>query len=418
MSAEHVAEADGNRTRQTEMLGLTGFEDRGAHQDARRLRIELYRVGRTRSFTACAEAGRTADSNDPRSEPSSAQGALTEVSGGNSVVTTAVTARRDRTWLPLPEAGPMRAELFVPPLAFHAEGPVWWPDDGSPVAHTLRYVDMLAGRILTVDPDAFAAGSRDASTEAAPTPVTPDMVAALDVPGPVAACLRPRRGGGIAVLTEHGLSVSDDPAGGEWTPLVELLTDPDIRLNEGGCDPAGRLLAGTMRYDQRENGATLFQISGDGAVSTVFDDVTISNGIAWSRSGDRAYYNDTPTRSTWVLDWSEDAGLSQPRRLFTLDPDDPAGGPDGLCLDAEDNVWTAIYGGSRVECRDVAGTLLEVVDLPVTNVTACTFGGPDLRTLFITTSQEDLTPGAQPEAGAVFAAEPGVTGVPVTPFAG
>ena len=101
MSAEHVAEADGNRTRQTEMLGLTGFEDRGAHQDARRLRIELYRVGRTRPFTACAAAGRTADAACPRSEPSSAQGALTEVSGGNSVVTTAVTARRrDRTLAP------------------------------------------------------------------------------------------------------------------------------------------------------------------------------------------------------------------------------------------------------------------------------------------------------------------------------
>ena len=312
----------------------------------------------------------------------------------------------------------MRAELFVPPLAFHAEGPVWWPDDGSPVAHTLRYVDMLAGRILTVDPDAFTASSNDTFAEATPTPVAPDTVTALDVPGPVAACLRPRRGGGIAVLTERGLIVSDEPAGGGWTPVVELLTDPDIRLNEGGCDPAGRFLAGTMRYDQRAGGATLFQISGDGAVSTVFDDVTISNGIAWTSADDRAYYNDTPTRSTWVLDWSEQSGLSHPRRLFTLDPDDPAGGPDGLCLDAEDNVWTAIYGGSRVECRDASGTLLEVVALPVTNVTACTFGGPDLRTLFITTSQEGLTPGAQPEAGAVFAAAPGVTGVPVAPFAG
>lgn len=68
MPAEHVAEADGNRTRQTEMLGLTGFEDRGAHQDARRLRIELYRVGRTRPFTACAEAGRTASADCPLSE--------------------------------------------------------------------------------------------------------------------------------------------------------------------------------------------------------------------------------------------------------------------------------------------------------------------------------------------------------------
>ncbi len=323
----------------------------------------------------------------------------------------------------------MRAELFVPPIAFHAEGPVWWPDDGSQAANSLRYVDMLAGRILTAH---GAPGTRSqtgsgspigtagsaASSDASNGGTTSDEVTVLDVPGPVAACLRPRVSGGIAVLTEHGLSVSDDPTGGDWTTVVELVSDPEVRLNEGGCDPAGRFLAGTMRYDQGDGGATLFQISGDGAVSTVFDDVTISNGIAWASSGDRAYYNDTPTRSTWVLDWDEESGLTNPRRLFTLDSDGPAGGPDGLCLDAEDNVWTAIYGGSRVECRDATGTLLEVVELPVTNVTACTFGGPDLRTLFITTSQEGLTPGAQPEAGAVFAATPGATGVPVAPFDG
>ncbi|MCT1551340.1 SMP-30/gluconolactonase/LRE family protein [Brevibacterium casei] len=312
----------------------------------------------------------------------------------------------------------MRAELFVPPVAFHAEGPVWWPDDGSPVANTLRYVDMLAGRILTVRPEALTADVSGTSAGSVLTPVAPDMVDALDVPGPVAGCLRPRVAGGIAVLTEHGLSVSDDPAGGAWTEIAEVVTDPDVRFNDGGCDPAGRFLAGTMRYDQGKGGGALYRITGDGSVNTVFDDVTISNGIAWTSDERRAFYNDTPTRSTWVLDWDESAGLRNARRVFTLDDDDPAGGPDGLCVDTEDNVWTAIYGGSRVECRDAAGTLLEVVDLPVTNVTACTFGGPDLRTLFITTTQENVEPGTQPGAGGVFAVTPGATGVPAAPFDG
>ena len=102
----------------------------------------------------------------------------------------------------------MRAELFVPPVAFHAEGPVWWPDDGSPVANTLRYVDMLAGRILTVRPEALTADVSGTSAGSVLTPVAPDMVDALDVPGPVAGCLRPRVAGGVAVLTEHGLSVA------------------------------------------------------------------------------------------------------------------------------------------------------------------------------------------------------------------
>lgn len=312
----------------------------------------------------------------------------------------------------------MRAELFVPPVAFHAEGPVWWPDDGSSVANTLRYVDMLAGRILTVHPEAFPADVEGPSAEAALTPVSPDMVDSLDVPGPVAGCLRPRLGGGVAVLTEHGLSVSDDPAGAGWTEIAEVVTDAEVRFNDGGCDPTGRFLAGTMRYDQGQGGAALYRIAGDGSVSTVFDDVTISNGIAWTADGRRAFYNDTPTRGTWLLDWDDSAGPTNPRRVFTLADDDPAGGPDGLCVDAEDNVWTAIYGGSRVECRSAGGELLEVVDLPVTNVTACTFGGPDLRTLFITTTQENVEPGTQPDAGGVFAVTPGVAGVPAAPFDG
>lgn len=294
----------------------------------------------------------------------------------------------------------MRAQQYLPPVAFHAEGPVWWPDDGSAMAHTLRYVDMMAGRILT---------ARNPSA---------GEVDEVEVPGPVAACIRPRADGGIAVLTEHGLSISDDPAGVDWTQFAEVITDPDVRFNDGGCDPAGRFLAGTMRYDQADGGGALYQITGTGEVSVAFSGVTVSNGIAWTASGEFAYYNDTPSRSTWILDWDEDRGLTNRRRAFTLDADDPAGGPDGLCVDADDNVWTAIYGGSRVECRNRHGQLLEVVELPVTNVTACTFGGADLRTLFITTTKENVPAGTQPEAGSVYSASPGVTGTAVTPFHG
>ncbi|AHW63536.1 SMP-30/gluconolactonase/LRE family protein [Corynebacterium glyciniphilum] len=292
----------------------------------------------------------------------------------------------------------MKAEQFTDPVAYHAEGPVWWPQDGSPVAGTLRYVDMTAGRVLTAADDG--------------------AVTSVNVGSPVAAFLRPRAEGGAVLATEHRICRADDPGLSDLRALVTVVDSPDVRFNDGGCAPDGSLYAGTMRYDQAAGGGVLVSVSSDSSVTTVRDGVTVSNGIDWSPDGSLAYYNDTPTRSTMVYAWNADLGLHEGRTLFTLDVDDPAGGPDGLCVDAEGNIWTAIYGGSRVECRDPSGILIDTVQLPVTNVTACTFGGQDLDRLFITTTRENVAEGTQPTAGAVFTAIPGVHGQPVRPFAG
>ncbi|MGP9724257.1 SMP-30/gluconolactonase/LRE family protein [Corynebacterium sp. AOP40-9SA-29] len=292
----------------------------------------------------------------------------------------------------------MIAEQFTEPVAFHAEGPVWWPQDGSSVAGTLRYVDMTAGRVLTAGQD----GS----------------VTAAAIGDPVAAFLRPRRGGGAVVATSRGIAVAQDAVLSDLAPAVDVLTSSSARLNDGGCAPDGTLYAGSMRYDQASGGGVLVAVGADHTVTTVLDAVTVSNGIDWSPDGSLAYYNDTPTRSTQVFSWDANQGLHDGRTLFTLDDNDPAGGPDGLCVDAEGNVWTAIYGGSRVECRDPSGRLIGQIDLPVTNITACTFGGADLDRLFITTTRENVPEGTQPTAGAVYVATPGVQGQPVRPFAG
>ncbi len=294
--------------------------------------------------------------------------------------------------------GGMKAVQFTDPVAYHAEGPVWWPQDGSPVAGTLRYVDMTAGRILTADGD----GS----------------VTAADVGSPVAAFFRPRADGGAVVATEHAVCLADDAALSDLRPVVTVLDSPEVRFNDGGCAPDGTLYGGSMRYDQASGGGVLVSVASDTSVTTVRDGVTVSNGLDWSPDGTLAYYNDTPTRSTTIYSWDTDLGLHDGRTLFTLDDGDPAGGPDGLCVDAEGNVWTAIYGGSRVECRDPSGVLVDVVELPVTNVTACTFGGPELDRLFITTTRENVPDGTQPTAGAVYVAVPGARGQPVRPFAG
>ncbi len=282
----------------------------------------------------------------------------------------------------------MRAEQLTGPEAFHAEGPVWSDAWGG-----LRWVDMHAGDVLALAGD----GS-----------VTRRHV------GEVAAALRPRASGGAVIAVERGFVL--EAPGGELTRLPEVCEDTSVRMNEGGCDPDGRFYCGGMAYDQRPGAARLVRLDPDRSVHTVLTGVTISNGLDWSPDGRLAYYADTATRTVSVFDYDRDAGLTGRRPLAEIDDGD--GWPDGLTVDAEGGVWIALYGGSSVRRYTASGELDAVVELPVSHVTACTFGGAGLDELFITTTRENIADGDEPAAGSVFRCVPGVGGLPVRPFAG
>jgi len=170
-----------------------------------------------------------------------------------------------------------------------------------------------------------------------------------------------------------------------------------------------------MAYDHRTGAGALYRLDPDGTVSVGFGGVTISNGLEWTPDGSRAYYDDTPTHRIAVLDYSTEAGLTGLRTFVQLADDE---NPDGLTVDAEGGVWVALYGGSSVRRYSPEGRLDAVVEVPARQVTACTFGGPALDRLFITTSRENLAPDDDPLAGALFTVEPGVPGRPVRQFAG
>ena len=278
------------------------------------------------------------------------------------------------------------AEQVTPPWAFHAEGPVWWPDGSG-----LRWVDMLAGDVLTLSPT----GQLDRRHV-----------------GDVAAAVRPRAAGGFVVGIERGFALVD--ATGAQTSLPELWSDPGVRMNEGGCDPDGRFYCGSMAYDQTSGRGSLYRLDPGGAVQSVLSGATISNGLAWSPDGSLAYYVDTPTRRVDVLDYDRDGGLRDRRTLVEIE--EGAGLPDGLTVDAEGCVWVALYGGSAVRRFRPDGVLDGVVEVPVSQVTACTFGGERLDQLFVTTTRENNAPEAA--AGSVFGAAVGVVGLPALAFAG
>jgi sugar lactone lactonase YvrE len=279
----------------------------------------------------------------------------------------------------------MKAEQITDPVAYHGEGPVWSDRWGG-----LRWVDMLAGDVLSLGADG--------------------AIARRHV-GTVAAALRPRRQGGAVIGVERGFALEE--ADGTLTHLGELWTDENVRMNEGGCDPDGRFYCGSMAYDKRPGAGAVYRLDPDRSVRVVLDGVTISNGLDWSPDGSLAYYNDTDTGGVDVFEYERDAGLSG-RRRFVETP----GRPDGLTVDAEGGVWVALSNGGSVLRYTPGSVLDEVVELPVTKVTACTFGGPRLDELFVTTSRENLEPGSEPLAGSLFRALPGVSGLPVREFAG
>lgn len=229
-----------------------------------------------------------------------------------------------------------RAEQLTAADATHGEGPIWSPRWGG-----LRWVDMLVGDILHLEPDSGAVSRWHVGT--------------------VAAALRPRSAGGAVIATDREFVVADT-VGGPVRSLGEVFNDSTIRFNDGACDPAGNFLCGTMAYDESAGRGTLYRLTPGGSVDVALADVTISNGLAWTADSSLTYYVDTPTGRIDVFD-SDDTGKLANRRPFVTVAS--VGSPDGLTVDAQGGVWVALWGGAAVHRYSSAGTLDDVIELPV-----------------------------------------------------
>lgn len=281
-------------------------------------------------------------------------------------------------------------EQLTDRCTFHGEGPYW--DAGR---SRLLFVDMLAGDIVALDDS----GLRRYHV------------------GSIAAVVRARTRGGYIVALERGFALTDDDLDG-LRPLPPVFDSTAIRMNEGGCGPDGRFYCGTMAYDGRPGAGTVYRLDADLASTTALEGTTISNGLQWSADGRTAYFSDTATSRVDMLDFDIASGAMQNRRPF-IQINAGEGAPDGVAIDEEGGLWVALWGGGAVRHYDSAGTLRDVLELPVSNVTSCAFGGPSMDTLFITTSREGLGDDSEePAAGAVFVAEAGVRGSAPHSFAG
>ena len=287
-------------------------------------------------------------------------------------------------------------ELLVDQHALVGEGPLW--DEREQV---LYWVDILNSTVFVYDP---ATGGNEA----------------INVGQHVGTVVL-RESGGLMLAVQQGFA-SFDPA----TQELNLIANPEAhvtgnRFNDGKCDPAGRFWAGTMAYEDPKDSGGLYRLDTDLTVHKVFGGVAISNGIVWSLDHTTMYYIDTLRKNVRAFAYDNDTGAIANERV-AIDVPEAIGLPDGMAIDSDGMLWVAHYGGSCVtRWNPDTAELLEKIDLPVTQVTACAFGGANLDTLYITSAAQQLDAAElarQPHAGGLFAVETPYQGVPSFRFGG
>jgi sugar lactone lactonase YvrE len=271
------------------------------------------------------------------------------------------------------------------------ESPVWCAD-----SQRLWFVDIRAPALYRLDPDSGA-------MERYPMPDLVGMVAMASE--------------GLVVGVVAGLCRFDPKAGKAGPPFLQL--DPDLpgnRINDTKAGPDGALWCGTMPDGGGAPTGSLYRIDGNGKVTTLAGAIAVPNALCFSPDGATVYFTDTREGTILRADARAEKPVFEPFAKVDVAP----GRPDGATVDSEGYLWNARYGGGCVARITPQGDLDRLIPLPVTQITACAFGGPDLRTLFITTARQRLTEAQcaeQPDAGDLFALPCDVAGLPEPRFA-
>lgn len=285
-------------------------------------------------------------------------------------------------------------ELILDAHSLLGEGAIW-----DETRQLLYWVDIERGFVHLFDPVA----KKDRS---------------IQVGQEVGTIVR-RKSGGFLLAVRNGFMSLDPQTGNTSLVAVPKNHNPENRFNDGKCDPAGRFWAGTMATPTRKG--ALYRLDPDLSVHQMLDGVGCSNGLAWSMDRKTMYYIDTDTKRIDAFDYDLNTGAISNRRT-AITVAESYGSPDGMTMDAEEKLWVAHWDGWCV-CRwdPITGQLLRKVPLPVARPTSCAFGGPVLDRLYITSATTGLDGEAlskQPEAGGIFAFNPGVRGLPALLFDG
>ena len=210
-----------------------------------------------------------------------------------------------------------------------------------------------------------------------------------------------------------------DTASGSLEPFArppELIAGH--RFNDGRCDRQGRFWVGSMHNMTRAPEGVLYRLQGRGALEPMQGGICIPNSLAFSPDGRVMYFADSLRYTLYAYDYDTATGEMGPQRVFATTQ--APGFPDGSTVDEEGYLWNAQFDAARIVRYGSDGRIDRVIDLPVQRPTCCAFGGPDLSTLYITTTSQKMTTAelqAQPLAGALLAIDVGVRGLPEPRFA-
>lgn len=287
----------------------------------------------------------------------------------------------------------MRADLILDCKNQHGEGVFW-----NPIDRQVWWTDIEGRKLWSFDPE----------TKQGRSVPMPDRV----------CCFAPRQSGGFIVAFADRVSFLDIDSGVEEKICDFEPENSETRLNDGRIDRQGRLIVGGMNERTGAANSSVIRIDGDLSVTTVIEGVSCANATCFSPDGRTMYFADTPDREILAYDYDPSTGTPSGRRVHASFAGEP-GLPDGSCVDAGGGVWNAEWEGCRVVRVAPDGKIDRIIEVPVWKPTCCTFGGPDLDTLFITTSRlmsDAETLAKEPTSGGLFAVKPGVVGTNDVPF--
>ncbi|GAB4469149.1 MAG: CBU_1789 family Dot/Icm type IV secretion system effector [Armatimonadaceae bacterium] len=198
---------------------------------------------------------------------------------------------------------------------------------------------------------------------------------------------------------------------GDIRIVVEEIPDErETRFNDVIADPEGRVYCGTMPTKDRKG--RLYRLNTDGTLYLLLEDIGCSNGMGFSPDGTRMYYTDTGSRHIYLFDYNRASGSLTNQRVFARVPPGE-GGPDGMTVDADGNIWSTRWDGSCLICYTPDGAEKTRIVVPVKKVSSVVFGGADYATMYITTAGGNNKETDGEHAGALFRLRlPGVHGVP------
>jgi sugar lactone lactonase YvrE len=286
----------------------------------------------------------------------------------------------------------MKLDVICQEMMLLGESPLW-----HPMEKCLYWVDIVAATLYRLN--------RDGSTQKF---IMPSEIGSIAWSG---------KEGLIAALSDRFVSINTN-TGDIQTIALALQGIKGVMFNDGKCDRQGRFWAGTKDIEEKRPLGSLYCLDKGGKVAEMLNGFTVSNGIAWNLDNSLMYICDSPARQIYQYEFDPIRGRLGQVQVFVQVPEEE-GFPDGLTVDSEGYLWSCHWDGWRITRYSPTGEVDSVIPMPVPRPTSCCFGGPELKTLYVTSASIGLSAAKladAPQSGQIFAVELNVKGLPESAY--